>query len=373
MKKKVRKTKNIVFLREKQLANGNISLYLDIYHRGHRSYDFLKLYLKDNPRSPDERMKNKENLRLAESIRSMRESEIKHEEHGFVPPHKHDINFLDFFQKFLDEYPNKDIRIVRYCQEHFKKFIKESYLPPAKITEDLLRGFKKYLDDNLNGETPYNYFAKMKQVVRKAYKDRLLRLDPSENIRNTRNEGLKKEILTFTEIAKLAEASCSNEQIKRAFLFSLNTGLRFVDIKELKWKNINENHVIIQSQAKTKKSVYIDLNDNSRKILPPRRNVNEYIFTLPSLTGCLKVLKTWTRNAGIDKNITWHSARHSFAVNLLIQKNDIKTVSGLLGHVGLKHTEKYTRFIDELKKNAVNSLPEINITLAKYMTKIYNI
>jgi site-specific recombinase XerD len=66
------------------------------------------------------------------------------------------------------------------------------------------------------------------------------------------------------------------------------------------------------------------------------------------------------RRAGINKHITWHCARHSFAVNILNKGANIKTVSSLLGHSGLKHTEKYTRAVDELKKAAIDSLPELN-------------
>jgi len=78
--------------------------------------------------------------------------------------------------------------------------------------------------------------------------------------------------------------------------------------------------------------------------------------------GCLKDIRIWVKRAGIDKHITWHCARHSFAVNLLGEcQTDIKTVASLLVHSGLKHTEKYTRAVDSLKEKAVNSLPEITL------------
>ena len=55
----------------------------------------------------------------------------------------------------------------------------------------------------------------------------------------------------------------------------------------------------------------------------------------------------------------FHTARHSFAVNILNNGANIKTVASLLGHSGLKHTEKYTRAVDKLKEEAINSLPEL--------------
>lgn len=56
-----------------------------------------------------------------------------------------------------------------------------------------------------------------------------------------------------------------------------------------------------------------------------------------------------------------HCARHSCAVNLLNNGSNIKTVASILGHSGLKHIEKYTRAIDKLKEEAINSLPELDI------------
>lgn len=55
----------------------------------------------------------------------------------------------------------------------------------------------------------------------------------------------------------------------------------------------------------------------------------------------------------------FHCTRHSFAVNILNNGANIKTVASLLGHSGLKHTEKYTRAVDKLKEEAINSLPEL--------------
>ena len=57
--------------------------------------------------------------------------------------------------------------------------------------------------------------------------------------------------------------------------------------------------------------------------------------------------------------VLFHLSRHSFAVNILNNGANIKTVASLLGHSGLKHTEKYTRAVDKLKEEAINSLPEL--------------
>ena len=82
---------------------------------------------------------------------------------------------------------------------------------------------------------------------------------------------------------------------------------------------------------------------------------------LPTYESCCKSVRRWVKRADIDKHISWHCARHSFAVNILNNGANIKTVASLLGHSGLKHTEKYTHAVDKLKEDAINSLPELKL------------
>jgi integrase len=103
--------------------------------------------------------------------------------------------------------------------------------------------------------------------------------------------------------------------------------------------------------------VVTPLNDWLLSIIgKPQTSNDEHIFILPVHSACIKSLQRWTQLAGIDKHITWHCARHSFALNILNNGANIKTVASLLGHSGLQYVEKYTRAIDELKTAAINSL-----------------
>lgn len=70
-------------------------------------------------------------------------------------------------------------------------------------------------------------------------------------------------------------------------------------------------------------------------------------------------LQKWVKIAGINKKITWHCARHSFAVNVLGGGANIKTVASLMGHSSIKMTEKYLHVIDRQKQEAINSLGDL--------------
>ena len=183
---------------------------------------------------------------------------------------------------------------------------------------------------------------------------------------------LKKEVLSPEEIQRLIATHYDNENpnIRRAFIFCLYCGLRYCDVKDLTFANVDYSNKLLKfEQNKTKghsanSGVIIPLNDGILKLIGEPSNPNnrdEAIFPLPSYEMCLKALKRWVKRADINKHISWHCARHSFAVNILNNGANIKTVASLLGHSGLKHTEKYTRAIDSLKQDAINSLPELKL------------
>ncbi len=122
-----------------------------------------------------------------------------------------------------------------------------------------------------------------------------------------------------------------------------------VILKDLTYKNVDYSNKLLKfEQNKTKghssaSGVVIPLNDGLVSIIgEPLADGNKdvLIFNLPSYESCCKSVKRWVKRSGIDKHISWHCARHSFAVNILNNGANIKTVASLLGHSGLKHTEK---------------------------------
>lgn len=379
------------------LKDGRESLYLEYYFGYTKVYDeakdkevvkvdrhkeLLDLYLWTAPRTPLERQQNKETLELAKKIRFERQQELLESVEGYRLKKDRQINFLDYFQAYIDNYTKKDKRMVKLALGRFKDFLAETpeytkYLKgikPEQIDKDMIEAYTEYLQGRSMGEGAKSIYQRFKKVIHYAIDHDIMLKDPCKGI-VIKIDGniLRKDVLSQDEIQTLIATHYDNENpnIRRAFIMSLYCGLRFCDVKDLTFANVDfSNRLLKFEQNKTKghsanSGVTIPLNDGLLSLIGlPKEGEGKdvLIFPLPSHTMCLKALRRWTKRAGIDKHITWHCGRHSFAVNILNNGANIKTVASLLGHSGLKHTEKYTRAIDSLKQDAINSLPTLNIT-----------
>lgn len=376
--------KNNVTLREKELSNGNVSLYLDLYRGGVRKYEFLKLYLNKKARTPVEREQNRKTLILAEEIRTKREMKLNTGAFGLKEETGRDVDFLEYFQAYNDRYTKKDYRMMTGALQRFKDFLQAKYksrykngIKFSQLNKDMMLAFVEYLQNRSTGEGARDYFQRFKKVIKYAIEHDVLSKNPCAGVVCKIDDAvLIKDVLSLEEVKQLIDTTYEgqNPEIRRAFIFCLYTGLRFCDVVELKYNNVDYSNKLLKfEQAKTKghsanSGVVIPLNAGLLSLIGemPKDSNGEplkdaFIFHLPSHTMCLKALRHWTARAGIEKHITWHCARHSFAVNILNKGANIKTVASLLGHSGLKHTEKYTRAVDALKEAAINSLPELEL------------
>ena len=113
-------------------------------------------------------------------------------------------------------------------------------------------------------------------------------------------------------------------------------------------------------QQKTSEPLYLPLSDAAVKNLPPRADREEFVFTLPSHGIVNKHIHRWTEAAGItDRNITFHTARHTFATLNLTAGVDLYTVSKLLGHTEIRTTQIYAEVVNSAKIEAVNKVSDI--------------
>lgn len=373
----------------KILSDGRESLFLDYYFgyadgvtkKISRRRESLKLYLSVSPKTTEERARNRDTLELAKRIRFEREQVLKYNMLGYRLKRADDINFLDYFRNYIDRYTRKDIRCLKLAFSRFCDFIADDpvysrcrgFVSPNLVTKDMVIAFTEYLKGRSRGEGAHSIYSRFKKVIRHAVEAGVLQKDPCAGVSLKSDERmLKKDILSQEEIRRLAAVRCEDidPDICRAFIFCLYTGMRYCDMKDLTFANVDRSNRLLRfEQDKTaghssSSGVVIPLNDSLLRLIGQpsgQTSMDQRIFRLPSYSTSLKAIKKWVRLAGIDKHISWHCARHSFAVNILNNGANIKTVASLLGHSSLRHTEKYTRAIDSLKQQAIDSLPDLDL------------
>jgi site-specific recombinase XerD len=365
--RKQKHTKSIfmsVTLRKKQNSGGSTSLYLDVYYNGKRHKEYLKECKQVKPANPMDRQTNKAKMDLAKSIAAKRADELISSNYNIVAEHKSKVDFVQYFEHYISRYQKKDKRNMEGACNRFKSFMSDAgiaHLTMKQLTEDVVYQFADYLKANSEGEGAASYFARFKKMIKQAIREKIILSNPTAEISIKRDESLNKDVLTIEEIQQLASIPVTNKQVKNAFLFCCFTGLRWVDVVDLQWKHIDlNNKVLSKMQAKPDLKVSVNLNDTALSLLPAKGKAETLAFKLPSHTAALKTLRSWVNRADIQKHITWHCARHSFATNLIIYKTDVTIVSKLLGHTTLKCTQRYTHIADKLKSEAVNNLPIIN-------------
>ena len=374
------KAKEPVKLRQKKLAGGNVSLYLATYIRGQREYEFLRLYLIPE-KTRDDRQRNRETLALANSIKAQRIVEIQNGMHGFNTASRERMSFFDYFRAQAEKRKKQDSKssygIWISTLHHLRRYERRKDITFADITQRWVQGFCNYLDREecnmrvRNGRRPlspnskHEYFCKLKTALRQAYNDGIIHNNPTRGTSGFRHEEVTREYLTLEEIRILAATDCDHPEVKRAFLFSCLTGLRRSDVERLTWDEVTQlggRTRLVFRQKKTGGQEYLDITPQAAQLIGTRgtasgdSNVFGSILAPPTTN---KVLRTWTQQAGISKHITFHCARHTFAVLMLTLDTDIYTVSKLLGHRELRTTQIYAKIVDRKKQQAVDNIPEI--------------
>lgn len=359
--------KESVRLRQRKQRTGNISLYLDIYRNGKRQYEYLKLYLIPET-NREAKEKNRQTLRLAEAIRSKRTVEIINDEYGFVR-RRDDVPFYPFAEKHATGRNHTGFASMLY---HVRLYDRRENLVLGDITGKWIEGFAAYLRTAhsshcegrpLRPNTQQIYYNALRTIIKAAYKQGLIAKDPTINLTPFKREEVTRTYLTVDEIRILAQQPFEHEALKRAFLFACLTGLRRSDIWALTWSEVSQQGEFTRLTFKQKKTgglEYLDISPQAAQLLGERKHPNANVFgRLVSPNHANELVRRWVLQAGIQKDITFHCARHSFAIMMLDIGTDIYTVSKLLGHRELATTQIYAKVLDKNKQKAVANIPAI--------------
>lgn len=338
-------------------------------------YEWLNLHIFENPKTNNEKDHNKETLQLAESIKAKRLLDQQTSTHGFVSSVKGKVEFLDYFKKMADkkrEDSDGNYGNWQSAYEHLKVYMGRRIYTLDQINEDFLEGFKQYLQGSITrkgreskklaANSALSYYNKVRASLREAYINKLIKENPANRVKGLKQGNPHRQYLTLEELQKLAATPCENELLKKAFLFSALTGLRWSDVKGLTWDKIRASESVgwhlEYTQKKTKAAEILPLSEQAVKVLGEKKDETTPIFNDLNYHNHMgRKLQEWIDEADIKKKITFHCARHTFATLQLSMDTDIYTVSKLLGHKHLKTTEIYAKVIDKKKIEAVKKLP----------------
>lgn len=390
-----------VKLREKTIAGGMISFYLDIYHNKARWYEFLDIHISaKKPRAED-----KDKRRLANEIRAKREHELIVQDNGLIDKKKKLSLFIPFFEKYYnlvdeDGNPVKGANcLYKSTLYNIKLFVGKEPLTFSKITMNWMKDFEKFLLKRVSNNVTLSYLKSINTILNEAVRKKIISSNPWHEV--PKHERLKKQeifrtALTIEQLQMLADTPCRIDyQYRQAYFFSCFTGLRWSDVNPLKWteimvKNIEgqEQWFVYFEQEKTEAIEYLPLTNQAVDILKERKKEREehgetspYVFPrVKEINPVNKTIQTkinrwlkrwaekakekWQDSFNVDpKHMHFHNARHTFATNMLESgvDGDIWTVSKLLGHKSLQCTQVYTHVRDNRKLSAVRSMPRLQL------------
>lgn len=336
----------------------------------------LDQFLYADPKTKLEKQHNKETLQLVEAIRAKRITEAASGQHGFTDPSKSAARFYWLFREMMESRNSvrgqANYNIWRGTLYQLKKHWPDENLLLNAIDADKLEGVRKFFDSEavtktgqpISKATAHTYFNKVRSVMKRAHDKGYIRLDVLADVKNIKIGDSERVYLTIDEVRRLVDTPCRYEVMKRAFLFSCLTGLRWSDVYTLDWSNVsqmNGMHRITFMQKKTKGLQYLDITPQAFNLMGRQEQQGRVFVGLRYSTNSNVELLRWALAAGIAKHVTFHASRHTFAVSLLSNGVDIYTVSKLMGHSQVKTTQIYADIIDEVRKDAMHKIPDIGL------------
>ena len=355
------------------------------------SYEHLGLYLVPEV---DEaaRILNKNTMNAANAIKAQRLLDYANGKAGIKKPDKgKKILLMDWMKLYAAKkeklgQSKSNAVTIKNVMLHLVKY-KGDKITMDRVDKAFCEGFVLYLvngktigtrkpkksgehkEKPIANSTARLYFNTFVTALNEAVRDGIIGRNPANQLKKEEKKPLNRSgndrgYLEIDEVKKLMNTPCNDEQTKMAFLFACFCGLRLSDIKDLKWKDIKSGEdgtVVSKIQVKTQQSIIVPLSANALEWLPDRGDAKgeDLVFTLPSHFSINRSVKKWARDAEIEKNVTFHLSRHTFATTLLTLGADIYTTSKLKGHKNLRTTQIYAEVVNKKKVEAVNLMDKV--------------
>jgi site-specific recombinase XerD len=270
--------------------------------------------------------------------------------------------FIPFAQKELDAkravYAAESMRTHQTPINKLKVYNPE--LTFKEINLQWIKDYENYLRTELNNRnnTVHKSLSFIRMMLNEAKRQGIITENPFDNYKIKKEPG-KRAFLTLDEINRIENLYNGNtltdgqRKAARSFLFACYTGLRYGDIKALTHRQIQQvedSFVIDLTMHKTDLQVRIPIPKKALQwvdfadALPNQKAIPTYCNQVQN-----RRLKELAELAEIDKTVSFHVARHSFATNAISIGIPLDVVSKILGHTNVKTTQIYTKYSDKLK------------------------
>ena len=260
------------------------------------------------------------------------------------------------------------ITVRRYesCKRYLAELIRQKYrkddLPLVEVNGELVRAFEFYLktEKECQQNTVIRYMKCLKKITNLALANEWIAKDPFIGIKFHEKEVIR-EFLTMDELLTIYHKEFPLERItvvRDVFIFAAFTGLAFIDVQQLSPEHIvkdnNGNLWIRKPRQKTKNMCNIPLLDIPLEIL---RKYANYPACNQKMNSYLKEIADLCQ---IKKNLTTHTARHSYATSVCLANGvSIENVAKMLGHTNIKMTQHYARVLDSSILKDMNNVRDV--------------
>ena len=280
---------------------------------------------------------------------------------------------LNLFFGFLENEKKVSANTLQSYKRDLKQFEKYLEISEEKykdLTDEGIKDYIKYMQEE--GKKPSTIsrgLASIRSFYQYEAKNKVVEKDPTEGIQSPKIEKRVPSVLTSSEVALLLDqpknVDLKGTRDKAMLEFAYATGMRVTEIISLNVEDINlETGYATCKNGKKERTVPIgemslkalkDYMLNARQTMIKDDNEKALFVNVNGqrLTrqGFWKIIKYYKEQAHIDKDITPHVLRHSFATHLLQNGADLKSIQTMLGHSDILSTQIYMQFQDESLKN----------------------
>lgn len=262
----------------------------------------------------------------------------------------------------------KYLTVYKHLETFMWEKKKRTDMAYKELTKDFIDDFDSYLrnEKGLSANTLWIYTMPVLSLTDKAWRRGIIPTDPFSEYQLEMEE-TDRGYLTEEEIRTIANATFKSKQaclVRDMFLFGCFTGLSYIDIKTLTYDKIQRmdfdgEEWIITRRTKTRVSSNVPLMEIAKELIERYKGLAEddFVFPMPSNGTCNNQLKKIAMACGINKEVSFHLSRHTFATTVyLCNGGTIEALSKILGHKHISTTQIYAVMTNKMVSSDFRSI-----------------